>query len=404
MSLQKLANFLSSPLEDDFKHEFDIEYFAKKASDNYFSNKVPLNESIKKFASDNGFNTEQTKRICEASNHNVNQHLFNTQEDKNIYFDIADASQITSEDSIKTASVNEYSFTPKEISSWARKEDEELQKTAIIGPILNLGLLGLPGVIGHSMGKSKGKQHYQNSEIPKDESVTKGLLIPGYSGYRRGLGDGINESYQKDAPDYINNLNKLVDEGMKDKDISDLDQELADRGIKMPNLHEVWHPTKGISWEKPPSAQQKMTHVELSGLDPKLNLQAVKEKVASALQKVQDDIYLADFKVKEAKYRLYKEAKVVLKDAPYYKLAQAIAMSTNRHEILEDLTYDLMNERLVTEEDMFAIVKTAGELEERHPIVIWTKKFASLLDSFDSSLAAENELQTQLLTIEKELK
>ncbi len=111
MSLQKLANFLSSPLEDDFKHEFDIEYFAKKASDNYFSNKVPLNESIKKFASDNGFNTEQTKRICEASNHNVNQHLFNTQEDKNIYFDIADASQITSEDSIKTASVNEYSFT-----------------------------------------------------------------------------------------------------------------------------------------------------------------------------------------------------------------------------------------------------------------------------------------------------
>lgn len=285
MSLQKLANFLSSPLEDDFKHEFDIEYFAKKASDNYFSNKVPLNESIKKFASDNGFNTEQTKRICEASNHNVNQHLFNTQEDKNIYFDIADASQITSEDPIKTASVNEYSFTPKEISSWARKEDEELQK------------------------------------IAQEENLFKVAVS-----------------------------------------------------------------------------------TELSGLDPKLNLQAVKEKVASALQKVQDDIYLADFKVKEAKYKLYKEAKVVLKDAPYYKLAQAIAMSTNRHEILEDLTYDLMNDRLITEEDMFAVVKTAGELEERHPIVVWTKKFASLLDSFDSSLAAENELQTQLLTIEKELK
>lgn len=285
MSLQKLANFLSSPLEDDFKHEFDIEYFAKKASDNYFSNKVPLNESIKKFASDNGFNTEQTKRICEASNHNVNQHLFNTQEDKNIYFDIADASQITSEDSIKTASVNEYSFTPKEISSWAQKEDEELQKTA------------------------------------QEENLFKVAVS-----------------------------------------------------------------------------------TELSGLDPKLNLQAVKEKVASALQKVQDDIYLADFKVKEAKYKLYKEAKVVLKDAPYYKLAQAIAMSTNRHEILEDLTYDLMNDKLITEEDMFAVVKTAGELEERHPIVVWTKKFASLLDSFDSSLAAEKELQTQLLTIEKELK
>lgn len=285
MSLQKLANFLSSPLEDDFKHEFDTEYFAKKASDNYLSNKVPLNESIKKFASDNGFNTEQTKRICEASNHNVNQHLFNTQEDKNIYFDIADVSQITSEDPIKTASVNEYSFTPKEISSWARKEDEELQKTA------------------------------------QEENLFKVAVS-----------------------------------------------------------------------------------TELSGLDPKLNLQAVKEKVASALQKVQDDIYLADFKVKEAKYKLYKEAKVVLKDAPYYKLAQAIAMSTNRHEILEDLTYDLMSDKLITEEDMFAVVKTAGELEEKHPIVVWTNKFASLLDSFDSSLAAEKELQTQLLTIEKELK
>ncbi len=285
MSLQKLASFLSSPLEDDFKHEFDIEYFAKKASQNYISNKTPLNESIKKYASDNGFNVEQTKRICEAANHEVNQHLFNTQEDKNIYFDIADASQITDEVPIKTASINEYSFTPKEIHSWTRKDGESLQKTA------------------------------------QEESIFKVAL-----------------------------------------------------------------------------------NVEVSGLDPKLNLQAVQQKVASALQKVQDDLYLADFKVKEAKNKLYKEARLVLQEAPYYKLAQAIAMSTNRHEILEDLTYDLMKEQLISEEDMFAIVKTAGELEEKHPIVIWTKKFASILDSFDSSLAAEKELQTQLLTIEKELK
>lgn len=284
MSLQKLANFLSSPLEDDFKHEFDIEYFAKKASDNYFSNKVPLNESIKKFASDNGFNEEQTKRICEASNHNVNQHLFNTQEDKNIYFDIADASQITNSEPIKVASLNEYSFSPKELHYRPQKE-ASIEKTA------------------------------------QEENLFKVAF-----------------------------------------------------------------------------------HTEISGLDPKLNLLALKEKVASTLQKVQDDIYLADFKVKEAKYKLYKEAKEILKIAPYYKLAQAIAMSTNRHEILEDLTYDLMNEKLINEEDMFAIVKTAGELEEKHPIVIWTKKFASLLDTFDSSLAAEKELQTQLLTIEKELK
>ena len=361
MSLQKLANFLSSPLEDDFKHEFDIEYFAKKASDNYFSNKVPLNESIKKFASDNGFNTEQTKRICEASNHNVNQHLFNTQEDKNIYFDIADASQITSEDSIKTASVNEYSFTPKEISSWARKEDEELQKTAQD----NYGRQGaavggtLGGLFGH---KALGMA----GTIP---ARTIGAGIGGLAGY--GVGSLINKKPEM----------KIDDSGIDDDEMAAF--------LSHPEIQ---------------ARMGKMAHVELSGLDPKLNLQAVKEKVASTLQKVQDDIYLADFKVKEAKYKLYKEAKVVLKEAPYYKLAQAIAMSTNRHEILEDLTYDLMNERLVTEEDMFAVVKTAGELEERHPIVVWTKKFASLLDSFDSSLAAEKELQVQLLTIEKELK
>jgi len=360
MSLQKLANFLSSPLEDDFKHEFDIEYFAKKASDNYFSNKVPLNESIKKFASDNGFNTEQTKRICEASNHNVNQHLFNTQEDKNIYFDIADASQITSEDSIKTASVNEYSFTPKEISSWARKEDEELQKTAELDTdrAKNWGETGAR--IGTALG---GAGLAASAALLPDmilrNNIGKVLTIPA-AGTAIGYGAGRLG-------------HRLVHGKTEGKEVT------QDNSVKQ-------------------------AYIELSGLDPKLNLQAVKEKVASALQKVQDDIYLADFKVKEAKYKLYKEAKVVLKDAPYYKLAQAIAMSTNRHEILEDLTYDLMNDRLITEEDMFAVVKTAGELEEKHPIVIWTKKFASILDSFDSSLAAEKKLQTQLLTIEKELK
>ena len=374
MSLQKLANFLSSPLEDDFKHEFDIEYFAKKASDNYFSNKVPLNESIKKFASDNGFNTEQTKRICEASNHNVNQHLFNTQEDKNIYFDIADASQITSEDSIKTASVNEYSFTPKEISSWARKDDEELQKEAGILDSLKKGM-GIGPKIEHdpSNGPIPGTHFNMFSEpfahFEPSEELDQLYMSPESLALRKQYGSFTHPE-----------ISKLIMEKAK----------------SIPNL------AKQLPYDMQRSIKQD--HVELSGLDPKLNLQAVKEKIASALQKVQDDIYLADFKVKEAKYKLYKEAKVVLKDAPYYKLAQAIAMATNRHEILEDLTYDLMNDKLITEEDMFAVVKTAGELEERHPIVVWTKKFASLLDSFDSSLAAEKELQTQLLTIEKELK
>lgn len=349
MSLQKLAKFLSSPEEDDFKHEFDIEYFAKKASTAYISDKIPLNTSIKKFAAQNGFNEEQTKRICETANHEVNQHLFNTQEDKNIYFDIADASSMF-DSPVKTASVNAYSFTPNEILSW-REKSAEMKDWDMFPPLVGGvtgGLVGpkvmgmAPNIAGRALGAGLG-----------------GLAGLGYSGLKHHFKDKAKATWDG---------------------FDQTDKEL-----------------------KQEEAQYKTAHIEISALDPKLNLLAVKEKVAAALQNVQDELYLADFKVKEAKYQLYKEAKEILSTAPYYKLAQAIAMSTDKGEILEELTWDLMQDGLVTEEDMFAIVKTAGELDQQHPVVLWTKKLASILTSFEDSLAAESELQTQLLTIQKEL-
>lgn len=76
MSLQKLANyFKEASFDGSFKNNFDVEYFAKKASESYLKSNISLNDSIRKIASDNGFNQEQVKRICETANHNVNQEL-----------------------------------------------------------------------------------------------------------------------------------------------------------------------------------------------------------------------------------------------------------------------------------------------------------------------------------------
>lgn len=282
MSLQKLAKyFKEEPIKTAFSSNFDVEYFAKKASTAYLQDNTPLNTSIKKIAADNDFNLEQVKRICETANHNVNQELFDKQADKNVYFKVADSSEIL-EQPVKTASLTAYSFSPKEL----------LNKTA-----------------------------HNNSQ-----------------------------SIEKIASD------------------------------------------------------KQERYIEISGLDPLNNLRALQEKVAMLLQDATDTVIMSEFRIKEAQTKLYKEAIEILKTEPYYKVAQAIAMSTTNHSILEDLTEKLIDNRYVTEEDMYTIVKTAGELDTEHVLVQTVIKLASLEDTLEAALTEQTSLTEQLITLRNELR
>jgi len=282
MSLQKLASyFKGASFDGSFKNNFDVEYFAKKASESYLKSNISLNDSIRKIASDNGFNQEQVKRICETANHNVNQELFDKQADKNVYFKVADFNEILDQP-VKTASLTVYSFSPKELQS---KTAEKIASTV----------------------------------------------------------------------------------------------------------------------EKTASSKNE-TYIEISGLDPLNNVRALKEKVASLLQDTTDTVIMSEFRIKEAQTKLYKEALVVLETEPYYKIAQAIAMSTNNHSILEDLTEKLIENGKVTEEDMYTIVKTAGELDTGHILVQTTIKLASLENTLKTAMENQKLLTAQLVTIQKELR
>ena len=78
-----------------------LEYFAKIASDNFINKKIPLTESIKNIHNNHQYLTaEHLKRIIETSNSQVYQHMYDTNDDKNIRFDVANPQDILKEESV----------------------------------------------------------------------------------------------------------------------------------------------------------------------------------------------------------------------------------------------------------------------------------------------------------------
>lgn len=287
MSLQKLANLLKGA-EKTFD-EFQVEYFAKKASNDYINKKASLNDSIKKIAQEEKLNTEQIKRICETANHTINQHLFDTQDDKNVYFEVADVNNIEMSntlDKVAHVEISDYDFSPN-------KHKETIEKIA------------------------------------------------------------STNDYHKKA---FNEKLAFIDD-----------------------------------WE-------------ISALDPKLTLLNLKEKIAAVNELAREKREANEYKIKEAHWKLYNLVKDELQESPYFKVAQVIAVTTDRHEILEDITEQLLDNKVITDEDVFAVVKVAGEFDKEHPIVKWTEKYASLLLEQELLFGAEKETEQQLKILAQEIK
>lgn len=95
-----------------------VRSLGKLASSAFLNNQVPLNDSIRKLASDQNLKPEQIKRVCEEANTSTFLELFKTAEDKNIQFPMADPKTVlTSLEKTACAAprrgVNDYSLPPE---------------------------------------------------------------------------------------------------------------------------------------------------------------------------------------------------------------------------------------------------------------------------------------------------
>ena len=74
---------------------------------------------------------------------------------------------------------------------------DELTKTAVIGPSLDISALGIPSLIGYAIGKGVGKKMGEQGEDVEPASLAGHLLIPGAFGYRLGKQRGHYDATKK---------------------------------------------------------------------------------------------------------------------------------------------------------------------------------------------------------------
>ena len=144
--------------------------------------------------------------------------------------------------------------------------EEKLEKTALIGQIIDGGTLLIPSMIGSHFGAKKGKELYDKGEVPKSESIAKLMLIPGYMGYRAGMHDGIASKWSDDDRKHFMEKKKYVDENpeAKYKLIEELEQEMMDKGFKVPNLVPNMS-REGGTWVKPGKPKEQEKTASFSG-------------------------------------------------------------------------------------------------------------------------------------------
>jgi hypothetical protein len=102
MLLEKIANELRNYLPNG---KAVVDSYATKVASNYLHGGKNMTDQIRKLASTENLSDEYVKRVCEASNHKVSSHLYETSDDKNFQFDLAKWEDIISAPQEKTASV-----------------------------------------------------------------------------------------------------------------------------------------------------------------------------------------------------------------------------------------------------------------------------------------------------------
>ena len=91
-----------------------LQTMAKKAAAKYVNEKVPLNDTIKELSKESSLNDEQIRRVVEMTNTETFLHLFKQGYDKNVDFDVADASIVMSGTPVDTEKKAAPVFVPKD--------------------------------------------------------------------------------------------------------------------------------------------------------------------------------------------------------------------------------------------------------------------------------------------------
>lgn len=126
MLLEKIANELRGSIPGG---KAKVDALATKVAGTYLNTGENMTKQIQKLAEAEGLSDEYVKRVCETSNHKVSSHLFNTNEDKNFQFDLADWQQILSPQEEKTASVYDLPPTNYKTASIKVASEEVIEAT-----------------------------------------------------------------------------------------------------------------------------------------------------------------------------------------------------------------------------------------------------------------------------------
>lgn len=125
MLLEKIANELRSYVPSG---KIAVDNYATKVASNYLHGGKNMTDQIRKLAETENLSNEYIKRVCEAANHKVSAHLFETNEDKNFQFDVAKWEDILSAPEEKTASVYDEKPVHYKTSSVKLASEEVLEK------------------------------------------------------------------------------------------------------------------------------------------------------------------------------------------------------------------------------------------------------------------------------------
>ena len=80
--------------------------------------------------------------------------------------------------------------------AWIDRLKAGLEKTAILGPLVDAAGLGMPSLLGYALGRPEGRAQYDR-KIPMDRtSPLAALMVPGYLGYSVGRTRGYLEADQ----------------------------------------------------------------------------------------------------------------------------------------------------------------------------------------------------------------
>jgi hypothetical protein len=364
MLLEKIANELRGSIPGG---KAKVDALATKVAGTYLNTGENMTKQIQKLAEAEGLSDEYVKRICETSNHKVSSHLFNTNEDKNFQFDLADWQQILSPQEEKTASVYD-----KEPTHY-KKPSVFFKKEALIGPAADMGALGIPSIIGYGVGRHMGNKTYEKEE-EWEPSMAKTMLIPGYLGYSMGKGNAIEDRFIKD-----------YNEGNKPK--------------LQPDLYNMGKFVRS-SKQTVKEAEQNPYYMKT---DPTENLLDLKDTFSRAEEDTRVKLAYIQNEEQFVFQKLYSEFSSEVKDNGYFKVAQALVPFL-RSETIEALTYEGISDGTISEGDLFTVEKLAEVVDETAEVIKLGQYYEKLRQEKGLYKLAHEEITEQLQTICNTLK